>query len=561
MKKVLALIIAAMMIVSMIPVMAITTAAADVEGNWTTYRSAAGYDEPEEGEEESYTPAPGYEYNNEGLHLTSPSYAGCTPFGTVQSKEAIDIKDGVYMEIRVDNFSYGGREEGAANNGFGTADNWISFSIWDSEKIAPGSLDYGQGWLSLVRHRAAIEVESFVSTTTAFGHQGNTAITPEVDAEGREIYTFEISNDGTNYTISICGVPVAGSAAITSHLNSLNADGEFYIGVSFHSGVADGVLEATMLKFGTSKEDAETPIGSDSEKPEDNINVTAEIADPSTIEENQPCLIFDATESSHSGKIGTSGMELEAQGDNSYKVLPNVAVGFHTWSIKRSLSFDAKDFPVIGIFVHDPNQVFESGVLRYSAGKNMSADDVHILNYSIYDDGCRYWGDDDEYTFIVIDMKELLDEAAFEEGWNGRINSLRFDYSGLYLSTPDVDPETDYFFFHYAGIFRSVEEANAYQDVYAEKIGLGEASTEEPTEEPTEAPSEEPTEPGEGTNEEATNDSEGKDTGASGDEGTKAPESNETETEAKKGGCGSVIGSVAVLLSAAAAAVVLKKRD
>ena len=76
-----------------------------------------------------------------------------------------------------------------------------------------------------------------------------------------------------------------------------------------------------------------------------------------------------------------------------------------------------------------------------------------------------------------------------------------------------------------------------------------EAPTEEPTEAPeTEAPTEEPTE---APTEEATQ---------GGEAGTKAPEA-ETKAPEKKGGCGSVIGSVAVLFSAMAAAVVLKKKD
>ena len=81
MKKVLALIVALMMIVSMIPVMAITTSAANVPGDWTTWRSAGGYKEPDEGEEPSYCPAPGYEYTDEGFHMTSADYTGHTPFG------------------------------------------------------------------------------------------------------------------------------------------------------------------------------------------------------------------------------------------------------------------------------------------------------------------------------------------------------------------------------------------------------------------------------------------------------------------------------------------------
>ena len=371
-----------------------------------------------------------------------------------------------------------------------------------------------------------------------------------MDENGKEIYTFEVSYDGTNYTIAICGVPVQGGVNITNHLNKLNADGEFYVGVSFHTGAAATKLEATMLKFGTSADDATVPTGSDSKEPEENINVTAEIADPDTVPENQPALLFDATEKTCTNKFGTSAMELIPQGNNSFKVEPSAAVGFHQWPIKKSLSYDAKDFPVIAVFIEDPNEIFDSGVIRYSAGDNMTADDVHVLTYSIWDDNCKYYGENEEYTLMVIDMRELLDEAALEEGWNGRINGLRFDYGSLYLSNP-VDPETDYFFFHYAGIFRSVEEAYAYNEEYAASLGLTEAEPE------TDEPVDETDEPATGDAGE-TDALAGETNAPAGetDAATKAP-----ETTAQKSGCSGVIGSVAVLMTAAAAAVVLKKRD
>ncbi len=547
MKKVLALIVAAMMIVSMIPVMAITTSAADVEGDWTTYRFSGGYKEPEEGEELSYTPAPGYEYSTEGFHMTSADYTGTTPSGTIQSKEKVSLKDGVYMELRIDQYPYGGES--------GSADHWICFSIMDSQKVEPGNVTdgYGQGWQSLCRTPGAGgagSIQSFTVGTGAagWGHKGDVSATPNVNEDGKEIYTLEVAYDGTNYTISICGVAVAGTVDITNHLNTLDPNGEFYIGVSFHSGVAGAPLEATILKFGTSKENAEKPIGSDSELPEENINVKAPIADSSTIETNMPCLLFDATETSYSGTIPASGMVLNAQGDNSFKIEPAVSLGYFTWGMRNSLSYEASDFPVIGVFVHDPNEILGGTSMYYCAGDNMSADAAHLLTYSIYDEGCKYWGDDEEYIFMIIDMREVLDEEAFAEGWTGRINSLRFDFADFYLSDP-IDPENDYFTFHYAGIFRSAEEAYAYQDGYAAKLDLGDAASEAPTEAPTEAPSEEPTE--------APTDS---------DDATNAPEGTQGEAKTDASGepsegCASVVGSVAVLMAAAAAAVVLKKKD
>ncbi len=550
MKKALALIVALMMIVSMIPVMAITTSAAEVDGNWTTYRFTGGYKEPEPGEELSYTPAPGYEYTDEGFHMISADYTGITPSGTIQSKDKVSIKDGVYMELRIDQYPYGGEN--------GSADHWICFSIMDSQKVEPGNTTdgYGQGWQSLLRTPGAGGAGTLQSFTVGegpagWGHKGDVGITPPVDADGKEVYTLEISWDGTNYTISICGVVAAGSADITSHLNTLNANGDFYIGASFHSGAAGAPIEATILKFGTSKDNAEVPVGSDHELPEENINVKAEIADPSTIETNQPCLLFDATKTSYSGDVPTSGATITAQGDNSFKVGVETATPYFTWGMRNSLSYNAADFPVIGVFVHDPNEVMDACILYYCAGDNMTADAAHMLNYASYDDGTKFWGDDEEYIFMVIDMREMLAEDEFAEGWSGRINSLRFDYTNMYL---EGDPENDYFFFHYAGIFRSVEEAYAYQDAYAEKLGLGEAATEAPTEAPTDAPAEDPTgDASETLAEGATNAADG--TGAE-------EKTDDSKNEDKKSGCGAtVLGSVAVLMSAAAAAVVLKKKD
>ncbi|MBQ9781494.1 MAG: hypothetical protein IJW00_11205, partial [Clostridia bacterium] len=483
MKKVLALIIAAMMIVSMIPVMAITSSAADVDGDWITYRFSDGYKEPEPGEEPSYTPAPGFEYNDEGFHMTSADYTGITPSGTIQSKDKVNIKDGVYMELRIDQYPYGG-EKGV--------DHWICFSIMDSQKVHPGNTTdgYGQGWQSLCRtpgNGGAGPLQSFVVGEGTAGWMQQTpdlSVAPATDENGKEIYTFEIAYDGSNYTISIGGVVVSGCENITKHLNSLNPNGEFYIGVSFHAAVADAPMEATMLKFGTSKETAEKPVGSDSALPEENINVKAPIADSSKIETNMPCLLFDATGTSYAGEVPVSGLDMSAQGDNSFKVAPAVTSGYFTWNIRNSLSYEASDFPVIGFFMHDPNEILSATEIYYCAGENMSAGANVLMSYSIYDEANKHWGENEEYTFVVIDMKEMLGEEGFAEGWSGRINNLRFDFRELYLNEP-VDPETDYFTFHYAGIFRSVEEAYAYQDAYAEKLNLGEAATEEPTEEPT----------------------------------------------------------------------------
>ena len=73
MRKLIALIVAAVMLLTLIPVMALTSSAAEVEGMWTTYRHAGDYYDPEDlepGEEPPvYKPEAGYTYTDEGFKL------------------------------------------------------------------------------------------------------------------------------------------------------------------------------------------------------------------------------------------------------------------------------------------------------------------------------------------------------------------------------------------------------------------------------------------------------------------------------------------------------------
>lgn len=552
MKKTILMFLAVAMIMALLPTMAISSSAVDVPGDWVTYRGANHNDEPPPSEDNPCTPAPGYEYNDEGFHMISADYTGATPYGVFSSKEKVSVKDGVYMELRIDQYPYGGEK--------GTADHWISFAIWDSPIAAPGNTNpedgYGQGWLGMCRTPGKGKsgpVMCFMqmySPTGSLG-QGQANITPEVDENGKEIYTLDVDYDGSNYNISICGVPMPG-AAMTEKLNQLNADGEFYIGVVFHAGVANANIEATILKYGTSKETAEKPIGSDSKAPEENYLVTAPVADPSTVPQNKPCLLLDATESSCTNDFPTQDMFVTPQGNNSLKIEPFASIGYFMWGIKRPLSFEAKDFPIIAFMIEDPNSVVGSGSIRYSTGENMAADDVHIFDYSLFDEQlCTYYGEKGEYTYVLIDMREMLTQEQYEEGWDGRIHGLRMEYGGMFINNP-IDPEKDFFYLHYAGIFRSKEEAQAYQEEYVATAGIVVPSeTEVPTEAPTDAVTEAPTEAI---------------TEALTDHNNVATDDNDTTIDPagnvdNKKGCSSVLSIGAmVIMMAMAAAVALKKK-
>ena len=92
MKKLIALVIAVIMVVSMVPVMALSTSAA-VEGDWAVLRNPQTYIDEEKGE--IVVPAPGYEYNSEGLMTISPDFTNYTPFFTVQSIPPRKVKPSV----------------------------------------------------------------------------------------------------------------------------------------------------------------------------------------------------------------------------------------------------------------------------------------------------------------------------------------------------------------------------------------------------------------------------------------------------------------------------------
>ena len=537
MKKLICLAVAAIMVLSMIPVMALSTSAA-VEGDWAVYRDYDTYIAEEQGD--VVIPAPGYEYTSEGLTTISPDYSNYTPKFTVQTKEAQSLKDGIFLEFRVDDYPYGGEN--------GRADHWLSFNLSDRENVAPGDIDFGNNWLCLVRGPGdgTASVESFVTTQTtdeavgSFSHKGNVNVNIPMDENEREVYTLEITWDGSAYDIKVCGVSVAGAADITAKLEQWNANGEFYVGITVHAGVKDASAGITLTKFGTSAADATVPVGDDSRQPEDNKLVFGELVDPSTVPENMPALMWDATKESFKNDPTGVDLKMVAQGDNSYHLQATGGAPYFVWSIKSELTYNQSDFPVFAMLMKD----FwgDQGGIYYCSGEIMSARNDYATHWSIFDDGCQFYGEDDEYILVVVDMEAM---GLIDESNAGRINSIR----PFFTVSDTSDLELCQWDLCYMGYFRSVEEAQAYT---ANRLSM-EATTEEPTEEKTDAPTEEATTAAPEAGDDTTAAPEAGDT-------TAAPTVDET-TAAEKSGCGSVIGFSAVAILAAAAAAVALKKD
>ena len=541
-KRIIALIICAVMLLTMIPVVALTSGAAEVEGMWTTYRSAGDYDDPDETLEEGedppiYKPEAGYTYTDEGFTIVPADYTGSSPFMTVATKEKQSAKEGIYLQFRVDEYAYDG--------GTG-ADQWICLTLNTGKeehdgtftgKVSPGSTAYGGGWLSLIRgigngasttlpHLTDPKTDDFGGT---FLNVGTITADVPVDEEGREIYTFEVNWTGTEYEMKINGVVQPGATQTTTLLEKLDPNGEFFVGVTMMANVQDGKAALTILKYGTSEADATTPVGSDDKEPEENGFEEVTIADPNTIEPNKPAILW--TPDTYKIKSGNN-CTFTVLGDNTWRVEATETAVFFNWTPKRKWAYNAEDFPVFGIMVR--NIWVDGGTLWYAAGDVLSAQNDCQVPFSIYD-GEVYEAADTEYFYMLIDLDGM---------WEGKINTIRMDLA----MQDEASREFDILF---AGMFRSYDEGKAYGEEHLKTIGVLDSDwTEAPetTAAPeTEAPETDPAEV----------DTNAADTNAV---GTGAPETTAAATT--EGGCASVIGMSAVaVLAAGAAFVALKKKD
>ncbi len=528
MNKFLAIFLTLAMLLCLIPAMAVTTHAADVPGDWTTYRAASEY--PEGDDVRPQKPEAGYKYIEEGFTVIPADYTDSTPFMTVQTKEPQPVQDGIYLDFRVDDYSYNGPEH--------NIDSWICISITNKPKVVPGATTYGGGWMCLIRGNGAgaeakaeswNTVEASGSYGGAFQNLGTSTVTPKMDNAGHELYTFEATYNGSQYNFKLNGVPLNGMSTASSNLKNLDPNGEFYVGITLYSSVKDGTAALTILNYGTDKSHAYPPTGTDSKEPEPNLIKVAEIEDPSTVPENQPALYWDA--SVVDAPNGTN-VKLDPLGDNSFRVTMSETYGFFSWNMSRTVSYSGTDFPIFTVLLR--NYYGEGGTLWYYGGNILGATDTNHEDWSV-SEGLYYDHEDDEYIFVTVDLSEL---------WEGRINGMRFDFSTL--------ENYNEFDICYMGFFRSEEEALNYTETRLAEWGVDVGAQETETE-----TSAEETEP--------------QDTA----DVTEAPTEADTKTEESQNtavtddptteqGCASFMGTTAaglLVLAVAAGAVMRKKKE
>lgn len=370
---------------------AISIPAAAVDGGWNVFTVKSQDLDGYNGLEHNVA---GYEYTEEGLKVTSPEEETpkTTPYVTAQTSDKYNLKEGVYMKVRVDSFTYKG-------------DNWFSFHVWNSENIEVGKQgeDYGYGvetliktsgrdvndesswdgklgslhWYADIEEGVRMQCGDSVYPTQKkaddVGNNDRYAYAPEFNMyetvtleDGSTvkcpIFILEIKWNNDSLALGMPdGMPemyINGEKAPDSFNLKMadyfkRDDYMAHIGFSLQNSVLGGKGSFTVLQFGTDAgEDPDTmiPRGDDSRAPEMADFEYAEIADKSTVTPGEPAIVLtgDSENSNSKGKPSAYNGNLITVTDEGYINVKGTSDGYATVSlrVKDEVSYNVKDFPI-----------------------------------------------------------------------------------------------------------------------------------------------------------------------------------------------------------------------
>ena len=577
MKRILSTLLVAAMLLSLVIVAAVPASAAD--GDWTTYATASEY---ADGAEKS--PIPGYKYEG-GAKMIPADFTNKIPFGTIQTKNKVNLKDGLYMEVRIDEFSWD------------ASDEWININLWSQPMIEPGSSNpmYGHGVQTLLRNTytpatddapesAVLKINNQdriyyineferVNYTDAEKTEKKEAV---VDLLGGETIKFDVRYNNGAYTVSINGIPAP--QKVNDYIAETFKDGMVYVGVTLRNSTTGGKAACTITKFGTSADKATTPSGDDSAAPINNTSSVAPIADPSTVEAGKPAVFLtgDLANSDLKSTPNTlKGTIFSINDDYTIRMSAAISSIDCGLSVKNDVSYDIKDFPYVMVLMKnfctcdDPTECYavETVNMYLMCGDVLSANDkVRILEFDV----CReplVVKEDTTVNGVEIEAGNYLYfftnclDASFNP--EGRINAVNVGMSGLKVA----EEGRNYADMVFTGFFRTEKEGIAYVYDY---LGLEAEGGEDTDEETTVESDEETTEAVEDTtaavdtDEETTEKKADATTAAKDDDDKKEDDKDDDKDEDVNIGCSAVVGTGVVAIVAVVTAcgfVSFKKKE
>ena len=431
MKKLIALMLVSVLLLSAMISLITPISAADEEGIFNVLLS----EDSERMTEEQKPPVPGYYYDETGFHTSSNGFKNFNPKFTVVSKEMYDIKN-FTMTVVIHDYSVAG-------------DNWFSFTLWsESNGFAMGdtSGEYGDGWTSIIRAREDGVLNRFESWNQTKGKRSGVQVFSNIDNTQTAPLIFEPNVNEETGDITITFAIVDGSVSVNGKVVGENTDkvisdrfkdGMAYVGITLYNSDSSGEHNPTVS---ITDINGLVPTGSDSREAEDKVRKIAEIADSASIPANTPALWFDGTleKTNNSLPADTRYCNVSFSDDNqNYRVTAENHVFYMQLDVPDSISYNASDFTyVAAIFknyctcsladgesaVDYCTNTAESLHIRYCAGNVTAPNDDCIQKvesfYNVSPEGST-----DLYTVAVLPVEHVE--------WQGRINAIRLDFGNF----------------------------------------------------------------------------------------------------------------------------------
>ena len=544
MKKILSALLVVAMIASMCAVFALPASAS--ANDFFDTHGKASHEVP--GYDGDINSIPGYKYTEDGFTMTTADWTTGKPFSHVSTRDKVDLKNGFYMQVRVDDFDYK------------VTDKWLNFNIWSKPSIDEGTGDtqFGTGVQTLIRPSTKAALSEIVWYTNAFDETGKSSIAKDYngkDAEGRNILTLVITYDmQSGYDVTINGAKAP--EKVIEYMNKTYADDSWaHVGFTMYSGSTGGSQSATILKYGDAELTAVKPAGEGSKAPQNYIIEYAPIKDASTVPAGQPAVILTGDKETDDLKgtpLSNTGSIVRITEDGLIHIVATKSKGdCGVWDVKNDVSYDIQDFPVIMVITKNycndgagPGGCFayEEAELYLATGNEVVINPNNKIP-GILPEEKAYFIDDDSYLAFIYDVSSHLKSESDPDGrFDGRINATRFDLIDIDL----VNPGANEFDIVMQCFFRTEEEARAYAEAYFTANGW-EGHPDEETDSETETETESKTE-SESQSEAKTE--------------TNAPEGG--NDNASSGGCSGTVGFGAIAIVAVAAVagfVTLKKKD
>ncbi len=442
MKKILSVLLAAMMVVSCLAVLAVSVGADDMSGaagEWDVFAGSDDY--PEIGDTSGevnplWRSIPGKEYTEDGLELVVPDWSDYSPRATFQTKNAVNLRDGVYLQLRIDDFTW------EAN------DKWLQFQLF-SDKVDAHDEMTTYSWITFRPDNTGKKItQCYVVTspagTATMSSATNIASTiePRFDDEDNMIIDFEITYNKGTYNFLINGVSVNPDAVASFSEYIEDLDGRMYVGVAAQNNVKNGVVDFTITKYGKNATDASKPVGNDKTGPVNRKNTPAPAGDPDAIAAGQPALWLSASSETSDIAFKLNGTRLL---DDSLRMKFDGNQNWFVAYVTNEKTYNVEEFPYAMVMVrnyctcewHDIDgdwevtkldvecactETINSGVI---IGDIVQAGDVSVKGAMGVSDITKVG--EDFYSYFVIDYTEGNNAGNF----GGRINGLTINLNGF----------------------------------------------------------------------------------------------------------------------------------